>query len=78
MVRDGRLLPTISSATDVDIAKNRAEMRSLIKGAYDSCINPDSVSGRASQPNVIIGNPPSFGSPHCAEALGVPYRTFSP
>lgn len=78
MVKNGGLIPSIRSVAAGDIQKNRAELDKLIRGAYLSCTEPDEETGHDFIAHTVIAHPASFGSPHAAEALGVPIQLFSP
>lgn len=78
VVRNGGLLPSLPSLVGGDIQKNREQIRQTISGAWDSCIQADPSTQEPFYANVVVANPPSFGSPHCAERLGVPFHILSP
>ncbi|KAK5165296.1 uncharacterized protein LTR77_009394 [Saxophila tyrrhenica] len=72
MVKNPGLIPSVASLRGGDIARKRAMIADMLRGCWDSCIQPDEATGVPFVADAIIANPPSFAHIHCAEALGIP------
>ncbi|WVQ94954.1 hypothetical protein IAU59_002044 [Kwoniella sp. CBS 9459] len=72
MVKNPGLLPGYQSLTNGDIPSKRKMTAQMLKGFYQSCFLPDTVSGEPFAAEAIISNPPAFAHVHVAEALGLP------
>lgn len=72
MVKNPGLIPSLESLRGGDIGRKRRMMYEMLRGCWESCVEPDASSGRPFVADVTIANPPSFAHVHCAEALGVP------
>ncbi|KAH7129601.1 sterol glucosyltransferase [Dactylonectria estremocensis] len=72
MVRNPGLIPSMKSLRDGDIQKKRKMMSEMLRGFWQSCIEPDPTSSAPFVADAIIANPPSFAYLHCAQALGIP------
>lgn len=72
MVKNPGLVPSMSSLRAGDIARKRKMVAEMLRGCWNSCIEPKSTTGNPFVADAIIANPPSFAHIHCAEALGIP------
>ncbi|CZR62698.1 related to sterol glucosyltransferase [Phialocephala subalpina] len=72
MVKNPGLIPSMKSLRQGDIQQKRAMVSQMLTGCWESCIEPDPISGVPFVADAIIANPPSFGHVHCAQALGIP------
>ncbi|KAM0583636.1 hypothetical protein ACHAQF_008401 [Verticillium nonalfalfae] len=72
MVKNPGLIPSMESLRGGDIGRKRRMMHDMLRGCWQSCVEPDPLSRRPFVADVIIANPPSFAHVHCAEALCVP------
>lgn len=72
MVKNPGLIPSMKSMQAGEITKKRAMVREMLEGCWDSCIQPDQVTGAPFVADAIIANPPSFAHVHCAQALCIP------
>lgn len=72
MVKNPGLIPSMKSLRQGDIQQKRAMVAQMLTGCWESCIQPDPISGIPFVADAIIANPPSFGHVHCAQALGIP------
>ncbi|KAN0060455.1 hypothetical protein ACQY0O_007785 [Thecaphora frezii] len=76
MVKNGGLIPSVSSMAAGDIKANRHELDELLNGAFSSCREPHPDTGLPFIADAIIANPPSFGSIHCAELFQIPLHVM--
>lgn len=72
MVKNPGLIPCMESLKGGDIPRKRKMILEMLRGCWQSCIQPDPISGRPFVADAIIANPPSFAHVHCAQALGIP------
>jgi UDP:flavonoid glycosyltransferase YjiC (YdhE family) len=72
MVKNPGLIPSMKSLREGEIQRKRKMITEILKGCWNSTVQPDLQSGRPFVADAIIANPPSFAHIHCAEALGVP------
>jgi hypothetical protein len=72
MVKNPGMIPSMKSFRAGEIQHKRAMVAEMLKGCWDSCIQPDPISAAPFVADSIIANPPSFAHVHCAQALGVP------
>ena len=72
MVKNPGLIPSMKSLREGEIQRKREMIAEILKGCWDSTVEPDLQSKRPFVADAIIANPPSFAHIHCAEALGVP------
>ncbi|KAM0429705.1 hypothetical protein ACHAPT_006311 [Fusarium lateritium] len=72
MVKNPGLIPSLKSLRGGDIQKKRVMVAEMLDGCWQSCLQPDPVSGRPFVADAIIANPPSFAHVHCAQAMGIP------
>ncbi|KAF2194212.1 glycosyltransferase family 1 protein, partial [Zopfia rhizophila CBS 207.26] len=72
MVKNPGLIPSMESLRGGDIQKKRKMVATILEGCWQSCIEPDVMTGEPFVADAIIANPPSFAHVHCAQALGVP------
>ena len=72
MVKNPGLIPSMKSLREGDIQRKRVMIAEILKGCWDSCIEPDPTTQEPFVADAIIANPPSFAHIHCAQALGVP------
>ncbi|KAF9883640.1 UDP-Glycosyltransferase [Aspergillus nanangensis] len=72
MVRNPGLIPSMKSLRAGDIQKKRASMAEILRGCWESCLEPDQDEKKPFVADAIIANPPSFAHVHCAQALGIP------
>jgi UDP:flavonoid glycosyltransferase YjiC (YdhE family) len=72
MVKTPGLIPSMQSIQAGDIRRKRVMIREMLDGCWESCIEPDLVTGHPFVADAIIANPPSFAHVHCAQALSVP------
>ncbi|KAF4497109.1 sterol glucosyltransferase [Fusarium agapanthi] len=72
MVKNPGLIPSLSSLKEGDVSRKRKMIFEMLNGCWQSCIQPDLITGRPFVADAIIANPPSFAHVHCAQALGIP------
>ncbi|KAJ5967490.1 hypothetical protein N7501_003738 [Penicillium viridicatum] len=72
MVKTPGLIPSMESFRAGEIRRKRIMIREMLDGCWESCIQPDLVTGHPFVADAIIANPPSFAHVHCAQALSVP------
>ncbi|RDW64603.1 hypothetical protein BP6252_10254 [Coleophoma cylindrospora] len=72
MVKNPGLIPSMKSLRAGDIQTKRKMITEMLDGCWESCIEPDVVTGIPFTADAIIANPPSFAHVHCAQALGCP------
>jgi UDP:flavonoid glycosyltransferase YjiC (YdhE family) len=72
MVRNPGLIPSMKSLKGGDIQRKRKMVAEMLDGCWQSCIEPDTLTGTPFIAHAIIANPPSFAHVHCAQALGIP------
>ena len=72
MVKNPGIIPKFDSIRAGDISKKQKMIKQMLQGCWDSCIEPDPVTGVFFVAEAIIANPPSFAHIHCAEALSIP------
>ncbi|KXJ86093.1 glycosyltransferase family 28 domain-containing protein [Microdochium bolleyi] len=72
MVKNPSLMPSFESVRGGDIGRKRKMMTEMLQGCWDSCVEPDAITGAPFVADAIVANPPSFAHVHCAQALGVP------
>ena len=71
MVRNPGLLPSMEAFKDGDVARQRAQLHTMLSGCWQACFE-SKESERPFVADVIVANPPAFAHVHCAEKLGVP------
>lgn len=74
MVKNPGLIPGMQSLANGDIRKNKAMMKEMIYGCWESCYSPSKETGMSFVADAIISNPPGFAHIHCAQALGIPLQ----
>ncbi|KAF7545181.1 hypothetical protein G7Z17_g9369 [Cylindrodendrum hubeiense] len=72
MVRNPGLIPSLKTLRGGEIQKKREMVAEMLDGCWNSCLEPDPVSGRPFVADAIIANPPSFAHVHCAQAMKIP------
>ncbi|KAJ5206556.1 Glycosyl transferase family 28 [Penicillium cf. griseofulvum] len=72
MVKTPGLIPSMQSIQAGDIRRKRVMIRGMLDRCWESCIEPDLITGNPFVADAIIANPPSFAHVHCAQALIVP------
>ncbi|RSL52796.1 hypothetical protein CEP53_007973 [Fusarium sp. AF-6] len=72
MVKNPGLIPSLKSLRGGDIQKKRVMVAEMLDGCWQSCLQPDPISGRPFVADAIIANPPSFAHVHCAQAMSIP------
>lgn len=72
MVKNPSLMPSLESLRGGDIGRKRKMMAEMLQGCWESCIEPDAITGSPFVADAIVANPPSFAHVHCAQALGIP------
>lgn len=72
MVKNPGLIPSMNSLRSGEIQKKRKMVAQVLDGFWNSCIQPDQLTGAPFTADAIIANPPSFAHVHCAQALGIP------
>lgn len=72
MVKNPGLIPSMESIRAGDIRRKREMIAKMLNGFWNSCVQPDPLSGEPFVAEAIISNPPGFAHLHCAQALGVP------
>lgn len=72
MVKNPGLIPSMKSLKQGEIQRKRLMVAEMLRGCWNSCLEPDPKSGVPFVADAIIANPPSFAHVHCAQALGIP------
>ncbi|KAH7152809.1 hypothetical protein EDB81DRAFT_789732 [Dactylonectria macrodidyma] len=72
MVRNPGLIPSLKTLRGGEIQRKREMVAEMLNGCWQSCLEPDLVSGRPFVADAIIANPPSFAHVHCAQAMKIP------
>ena len=72
MVKNPSLMPSIKTIMSGEIGRKRQMVAEMLSGCWNSCVQPDQLSGEPFVADAIIANPPSFAHVHCAQALGIP------
>jgi UDP:flavonoid glycosyltransferase YjiC (YdhE family) len=72
MVKNPGLIPSMQSLAAGEVQQKRYMVEGMLGKLWDSCLRPDTRTGKPFVADAIIANPPSFAHLHCAEALGVP------
>ncbi|KAI6779104.1 Sterol 3-beta-glucosyltransferase UGT80B1 [Emericellopsis cladophorae] len=72
MVKNPGLIPSMKSLTAGENQRKRHMIREMLEKCWQSCLQPDPLTGEPFVADAIIANPPSFAHVHCAQALGIP------
>lgn len=72
MVKNGSIIPSMSSIVAGDVKKYRQDMSNILTSTWLACTEDDEETSAPFTAEVIIANPPSFGHVHCAQKLQIP------
>ena len=72
VVKNGGLLPSVSSIIEGDVKKKRRDIAAILASTWHACVDNDDETAAPFTAQVIIANPPSFGHIHCAQKLQIP------
>jgi hypothetical protein len=72
VVKNGGVVPSMSSIVAGDLMKKRRDIANILKSTWLACTENDDETSAPFTAEVIIANPPSFGHIHCAQKLKIP------